>query len=173
MDPSLEAVELPLDDIAYPDLALAYRFWLGLRGARWAPARADLDPVDLPPHLLPRILMVDVVRDPLDFRYRHWGTGVTDLHGRDMTGRPVRDLRPPAFADLVWRQYAQVVERRAAALFVHEVPTRLGHWRRHAILRLPFSSDGERVDIILSQDDYAGAAEVLKPYYHEAMPVER
>lgn len=165
MDATLTAVELPLDDVPFPDLAQAHELWLRLRGQRWAPARADLDPVDIPRHILPRIIMVDVSDDPLDFRYRHWGTGVTALHGEDMTGRRVGALRPPVFAELVWRQYAEVVERKAAGLYVHEVPTKYRHWRRHAILRLPFSSDGERVDIVMSVDDYSDGVEQLRPYY--------
>jgi hypothetical protein len=52
--------------------ALAY--WEGKLSGRPMPTRRDFDPVFEIPHLLPWIMLVDVLREPLDFRYRLIGT---------------------------------------------------------------------------------------------------
>lgn len=161
-------VKLDLESHPFPDLDAMYVHWQRLRAGRFAPARADFDPVEVAPRLLPRILMVDVAGGPPEFTYRHWGTGVVDLHGRDLTGRPVTDLSPKAFADLSYRQYLEVVQSRAPGLYVHQVPGSAGRWYPHAILRLPFSSDGRAVDLVLSVDEYGADKELMKPYFQEA-----
>ncbi len=158
-------VKLDLESNPFPDLEAMHAHWQRLRGNRFAPSRADFDPVEVEPHLLPRILMIDVTGAPPEFTYRHWGTGIVDLHGRDMTGRPVTELNPKAFADLSYRQYMEVVETRAPGLYVHQVPGGAGRWYPHAILRLPFSSDGQGVDLVLSVDEYGADKELMKPYF--------
>lgn len=161
-------VKLDLESNPFPDLEAMHAHWQCLCAGRFAPSRADFDPVEIAPHLLPRILMIDVAGEPPEFTYRHWGTGIVDLHGKDLTGRPVTELNPKAFADLSYRQYLEVVQTRAPGLYVHQVPGEADRWYPHAILRLPFSSDGQRVDLVLSVDEYGHNKERLKLYFQDA-----
>lgn len=63
-----------------------YDYWTAKRGSRRAPTRADIDPLDIP-ELLPYLTLIDVLRDPLRFRYRLVGTAVVEALERDATGR--------------------------------------------------------------------------------------
>ena len=56
--------------------ALAY--WESKRSGRRMPARRDFDPVFEVPRLLPWIVLVDVLHEPLDFRFRLIGSGIVD-----------------------------------------------------------------------------------------------
>ncbi len=173
MEDQLTQAKLDLDANPFPDLEAMYAYWQDLRGDAFAPARAAFDPVDVAPCLLPRIMMVDVIGDPPDFVYRHWGTGITDLHGRDMTGRSVRGLAPAPFADLMWRQYVEVVETGTPGLYVHHLPGGADGRYPHAILRLPFSSDGTKADMVLSLDEYGHNKEQLRLYFRAAAPATK
>ena len=168
VDRPFTSVKASLQAIPFSSLRLMYDHWLELRGESPMPSRADFDPAEAPPRILPNIMMVDVSYGPLAFTYRVFGTGVADLHGVDLTGASILKIRPPAFAEMVWRQYAEVVEGKAPGLYLHKVPTKGGLLRPHAILRLPFSSDGKAVDIVLSVDEYCGRKEELRLVFEEA-----
>lgn len=60
-----------------------YRYWDSRRRGRKAPMRADLDPVIDVPKLVPHIILFDVRRDPLDFRFRLVGSAVRQNLSRD------------------------------------------------------------------------------------------
>ncbi|GGF07302.1 hypothetical protein GCM10011611_10930 [Aliidongia dinghuensis] len=146
----VEAVELDLAANPYPDLVRAHAYWLAKRQDRLAPRRRDLDPVDLV-EVLPRIMLVNVEREPLDFRYRLSGTGIGEMHGSDLTGTRPRDLRPPAYGRLIDSHYRAAVARRTPLLHLIVLDTTD---RAHAYVRLllPISEDGVEVTMLMSID---------------------
>ena len=101
----LDATELRLDapDLD-ADLKFALDYWFKKRAGRLAPTRADIDPVDIAP-LLPRVMLVDVSTDPVDFRFRLAGTGLFKIHGAELTNKRALDLEPPAYGALIHRLY--------------------------------------------------------------------
>ena len=52
------------------NLRQMYTYWLAKRGDRPMPRRSDLDPTEIPAHLLPGITLVDVVPDARRYVYR-------------------------------------------------------------------------------------------------------
>ena len=89
------------------EIALAY--WQSLRRGRKMPARADLDPVEIPT-TLPGALLVDVLDDPLDFRFRLVGADVDAIVGRRFRGVRFSEIPHMARGNRVFAQYAQVAE---------------------------------------------------------------
>lgn len=146
----VEAVELDVAANPYPDLERVHTYWLAKRQGRFAPRRRDLDPVDLV-EVLPRIMLVDIARDPLDFRYRLSGTGICDVHGTDPTGTRPRDLRPHAYGALIDNHYRAVVASGEPMLHLIVLDT-YDRARAYARLLLPLSEDGERVTMLMSID---------------------
>lgn len=72
----------------HSELVIAgYRYWESRRNGRLMPARADLDPLIDVPALVPNIMLFDVRRDPLDFRWRLLGTKVRQNFWKDYTGQ--------------------------------------------------------------------------------------
>jgi len=69
MNNEAKAAELPLEGMPYNDLQEVLDYWNAKRGSRFAPARADIEPLVLTA-ALPRILLAEVLSDPFDFRCR-------------------------------------------------------------------------------------------------------
>src|SRR5271156_5540211 len=86
LDPSIDAPE------HNSRLQAVHRYWLARCDGPKLPARRGIDPIDLKPHL-PNLLLVDVTRDPMRFRYRLFGTGLVALYNREMTGKYVDEIK--------------------------------------------------------------------------------
>lgn len=117
------------------------------------PAWTDIDLSDFPTNLIPRVCVIDVSASPLDFRYRFWGTAITGMHHYDLTGKSVRELTPPDYADCIWNQYFEVLTAGEPAAFMTEVPLERGLTTYYAVVRMPLSA-GDGVEQILSVEAY-------------------
>ncbi|MFA7638282.1 MAG: PAS domain-containing protein [Parvibaculum sp.] len=71
-----------------PRLAYLFDYWRRKRGDRPAASRTDLMPSEIKP-FLPIMNLLDVHREPLEFRHRLVGTEIVEAVGRDVTGRTV------------------------------------------------------------------------------------
>ncbi|GAB2177352.1 PAS domain-containing protein [Dongia sp. agr-C8] len=165
--PQLDAMQLRLDDPDLDaDLKFALDYWFGKCAGRLAPTRADIDPVEIAP-LLPRVMLVDVSTDPIDFRFRLAGTGLFKIHGAELTNKRALDLEPPAYGALIHRLYCDALTCRApmAHRLLIECET-----RRSAYLRviLPLSEDGATINRLLTVESYADAAQDLRDCFAEA-----
>jgi hypothetical protein len=150
------------DELAFQQVALglnqrvnqnAAEYWNRIRGNRRIPLRQDFDPTDIP-RVLPSIIMLEVVRPELDFRYRLMGTRWVDHFGRNDTGRLMSDLehqRPPS---KVWSA-AEKVTREAMPL-APDLPYvgKLFGNREIEVLMSPLSREGDMVDFLLVTVDF-------------------
>jgi hypothetical protein len=67
---------------------LGAEVWNSLRADGSLPTRGDIDPTKLPGSVLPHILLIDIEEgDASRFRWRLIGTHITNVLGRDSTGR--------------------------------------------------------------------------------------
>lgn len=123
--------------------------WRNKAGGRLAPRRDELDRLEIPLDAVSRIVIVDVLTEPLDFRYRHFGTWHVDSHGRDMTGRLVSEYDDAEYRSLVMRDYAKVLATQAPTLSLVDM-TLKGLPYRCEILRMPLSDDGRTVAKIMA-----------------------
>src|SRR5690554_3365768 len=85
-----------------PRLAYLFDYWRKKRGDRPAASRTDLMPSEIKP-FLPIMNLVDVQRDPLQFRHRLVGTEIVEAVGRDVTGRLIS---PQLYGD----DYEEILE---------------------------------------------------------------
>lgn len=170
--------KVDVDHRKFPDLGVVSEYWLRKKqeSGRFAPSWRDVELFDLPSRLIPRICVVDVLPDDgppdgPDFRYRFWGTGVTNLHSYDLTGKSVLDLVPAYYARCIWQQYCAVLEARQPIGFLTEVPKPNGVFTYYAAVRFPLSSDGETVDLIMTAEDYGDERKPLKELFEEVWKV--
>ena len=135
-------------EIRHPNLVRLYRHWEMLKGTREMPSRAEFDPLALP-DLLGNLLLIDVLRDPLRFRYRLIGSRLTERVGRDMTGHFFDEVPEPLYRERLYAWHGGVVEARAprAATTARRL---LERWEPYEILTLPLSTDGVHVDMTLT-----------------------
>jgi hypothetical protein len=163
----IDAVELPLDSPGLDsDLGFALDYWRRKRGRRIAPARGDIDPVEIA-RVLPRVMLVDVSADPVDFRFRLAGTGLFKIHGGELTSKRALDLEPPAYGALIHGHYCDALARCAPV--AHRVRIEC-ETRRSAYMRiiLPLSEDGQSINRLMTVESYADAAQDLRDCFEEA-----
>ena len=89
----------------------ALDYWDSKRAGRRMPARRDIEPTEIV-GLLPYVVLIDVERDPLDFRYRLVGTGVAARFGRDHTGARFSSLMQQNKESEAWSAAARILEEK-------------------------------------------------------------
>lgn len=132
-------------DLPDPKLQRLHAIWLDKCGPDRLPGRADFDPVELPPDLLPWITIFDVERER--FRIRLVGTGIVEALGMDTTGRHLDEL-----------PNTQALQDRARWVVAHAKPYFISdltmvwdqdRYGRYSVLCAPLATDGAEVDKLL------------------------
>ncbi len=142
-------VDRPPPSSADPRLHSLHAYWTEIRGQRRFPARADLDPIDIP-DLLPYLSLVDVRTGADRFVYRLAGTMVVDLLRREVTGLPVGTGVKPTELESVLSRYRRVADE-GVALYHHDLTQEQANdYTGIDRLMLPMGDRDERVDLILS-----------------------
>ena len=159
----VEAVELDIAANPHADLRRVHAYWTAKRQDRFAPRRLDIDPVDMV-EVLPRIMLVDIEADPLDFRYRLAGTGICTIHGTDPTGLRPRSLLPSDYGALIDRHYREAVARKTPLLHLIVLDTS-DRARAYSRLLLPLSEDGENVTMLMSIDSKEREGRPLRRFF--------
>jgi hypothetical protein len=132
-----------------------FAYWTKLKRGDRLPGRRDIDPEGFKRHL-PTVSLVNVIREPLDFRMRLAGTGLYGVYGREITGLGLTDIYPAMEAGEWHDRLKRVVETRKPGMGVHSMAWR-GAGRLSIVwLRLPLAADGETVDMILGYDAVVG-----------------
>lgn len=128
-------------------LTEAYAYWESKRGERPMPSRRDIDPVEIPA-LLPYVTLIDVLSDPLDFRYRLIGTEVRNISEGNYAGKRFSELPSKGRGSVIWDTCEQTVLARSP---FSQSPPYAGpeqSLRDCENLLLPLSEDGAQVNMI-------------------------
>jgi hypothetical protein len=133
-----------------------FAYWASLRRGASLPARADLHPSGIK-RLLPTVSLIDVVREPRDYRLRLAGTGLYGVYGREITGKGLTEVYNTAAADYWRKELDKVVDERRPGVGVHSLAWRGAPHVSILWLRLPLASNGKDVDMILGYDAVVGA----------------
>ena len=111
------------------------------------PARRDIDPAEIP-DLLPNVVLVDVERDPPDFRYRLIGTAITARLARDYTGTCFSSLPHQQAGSRVWETATRIVAEKKPIF--SDIPyVGPDRWvRGYRDLYMPLSENDDDVNMI-------------------------
>jgi hypothetical protein len=137
----------PLAGVSDPGLHRFFAYMEAKRGGREFAARRDIDPLDFA-YILGNILLFDVLYEPLRFRYRLVGSVIPAKTGYDMTAKYLHEHPHPAYRDYMLDRYAELIRSRRLAsgnydLFMDRES------KRYQYLRVPLSSDGRTIDMII------------------------
>lgn len=145
-----------LDQIETPCLRRLYAYWDERRQGREFPARGDLDPVDFR-YILGHVLLIDVLDDPLRFRFRLHGSELAARAGYDMTGKMADDLPNAANRALLIERCRLLVETRQPMAAADE---RILGRRRfgYEVIWLPLARDGRHIDMLMAGLVYRSSA---------------
>ncbi|MFC3070976.1 motility/cell cycle regulatory protein MopJ [Phenylobacterium soli] len=135
-----------------------FAYWASRRKGAMLPGRRDLSPGDIK-RLLPTVSLIDVLREPLDFRVRLAGTALYDVYGREITGRRLAEIYNSSAADY-WRSELSQVAEGKPSVGVHNLAWRGASHLSILWLRLPLASNGTDVDMILGYDAVIGLGQV-------------
>ena len=104
-------MEILVGDIGIPNLKAFLAYGETLRGERVAPSWEDFTLLALDAKVIPHIIVVDVLRHPLDFFMRFWGTAHVTAKGFDKTGKSVND--PPRFRGTsAFNEYSRILKEK-------------------------------------------------------------
>jgi hypothetical protein len=132
-----------------------FAYWASLRRGGALPARRDLQPGAIK-RLLPTLSLIDVLREPLDFRMRLAGTGLYDVYGREITGKRLGEVYNTAAADYWRAELSKVVKEKRPSAGVHNLAWRGASHLSILWLRLPLSTGDGEVNMILGYDAVVG-----------------
>jgi hypothetical protein len=133
--------------IQHPSSLRLYDYWSARRRDRAYPARRDVDPAELR-FALGNLMLIDVQREPLDFRIRLQGTLIARRVGWDLTGRFIGEIPDPELRERLRTSYTEVVATGQPSVACLE-RSFAGLWRRYEVVRLPLADDGRTIDMLL------------------------
>lgn len=157
----LSAATRFLEQIDEERLRELYRYWNELRGNRFAPSYAEVDPVAIP-GLLPYLLVTQVeeAESGRRYRYRLCGAEVEQSFGCSMRGRYIDDLMQGRYRDYILGLYDRLVDQGSPIYTVSVYYNRTHHTKR---LMLPLSRDGKTVDMVLSGQTFQWSSGSPRP----------
>ncbi len=138
--------EDPLAGLDEPNLRRLYEYWDAARRGRRMPARADIDPVEIP-WALGDLSLIDVLPDGR-FRWRLDGTNLVDFFRCDMTGKELDRYPHPEAAERLRVDFRKAVDTRAPHHFMNRYDDERRSWRYQTLV-LPLSDDGETVNMLV------------------------
>jgi hypothetical protein len=130
-------------------------YWRMIRGARNMPSRDDVDPLQMPRHLLPHLELIDIERQPkFRLRWRLIGTHVTTAVARDATGKYFDEIYTGEDFATISGPF-EWVAANAMPLRWYGTSAFVGkEWLAYEGVYLPLSSDDKTVDRILGAVQY-------------------
>jgi hypothetical protein len=126
-----------------------FRYWESKRHGVEIPARSAFDPLFEIPALVRFMMLKDVRREPLDFRYRLVGTGLRTHMTKDWTGAWMSEVEYQKPPSTIWDYHKQVAET-GEPLFIK--PNYVGPGKDYLAIEsvmLPLAEDGRTVDMIM------------------------
>lgn len=129
-------------------LKAVYAYWQQKRGGRPMPARRDIEPLDIPA-VLPHLMLIDVEPGPR-YRYRLFGTEVTEAFGMNPTGKYVDEVMVGDYEKFLLGLYDDLCREKQPIYSTSIYGTKRDAKMWTQRLMLPLSSDGSTVDKVLA-----------------------
>lgn len=153
------------DDLPEGPLRFLAGFWRRHHDGDTLPGVDIVDPLALKP-ALGYLMLLDVLDDGWDYRYRIYGSQIAQRYGRDLTGRRTSDIARTAYTGLFYiAGYRAVLARRRPLFSVSSSPNYVAavDWSR---LALPLAGpDGTITRLLVGNvpGDWRPATEPLPP----------
>lgn len=130
-------------------LTALYDYWRSRRSGEKLPARADIDPIEMPRAALPHIVLADVGDEGNRIHYRLVGTSIVNEWGGDFTGKCIDEIMDGTYLQFVRGLFIDVMKHRCAVLSESTFRWDVGKVVGARRLYMPLASDGEMVDMVL------------------------
>ncbi len=134
---------------------------------------AEFNIPDLLVNVIPWSVLVDVLGDPPEFRYRFWGTERVRLIGYEMTGKTILDIRHAEMRDANLKEYQDVLRAKKPMLCQSINIWPSGRREMFQSMRLPISRDGHSVTQIYSIINFVEISAMHYKYFGTEIPLEK
>jgi hypothetical protein len=145
-------------------------YWLAKAKGK-VPSRSDIDPVDVR-ELLPNLMMIDMLGDPVRFRYRLVGTRVVQYTGFDFTGRCIDEMVFQG-RDFMEQCYRRMLAEKRPIFGHYAWLVRSRHFGQCEFGLFPLSDDGVTVNRGISIEDYERMERDILTFGQQAAPVRK
>jgi hypothetical protein len=135
--------------IGHPKLQALHAFWDQMRGERALPTR-DAFPFEALRIWLGHIAIVEVLREPAQFRFRLFGTRLVELAGKDLTGQTFDKCVPPDRFAAAVDPYNECLARCGPVVRAVRYAAPGGAPFMLEQLLLPCASDQGAIDVIVA-----------------------
>ncbi len=145
--------ELSSDALESEKLRRFHQIWMEVRGARELPFRAEVSPEQLG-FLLGHVTIVEVLGEPLNFRYKLIGTKIEEAGRLGDQGKTVDQIQPIGYREIVDAAFRRVVDGREP---ICQRITYQYHQRQVSLERVivPFTVAGSDVEVLFEASDWA------------------
>lgn len=127
-------------------------YWVNLRQNRLMPKKQDFSPAAIVRHL-PNIALVDVFHNPLRFQYRLLGTRITELAGRNATGKWLNEeLYGDRTDDILW-MYRNCASTMQPVAVREQIQFANKSWLNVDVVAFPMSDSNNKMITILGAVD--------------------
>mgnify|MGYP005749101669 CR=1 FL=1 len=141
-------LELPLEELgSTPLLRQMYDWW---HKADDLPHWKDVSPFTIPRGLLPRIILVEMSRDPVRFKIRLAGTALCAEQGWELKGHYVDEIYNARDYKVIEANYLDCAKTRQPRFSERHVLCTTGNWVVYRVLILPLRDDEGEVAGFLS-----------------------
>jgi len=137
-----------------PQQTTIYDYWRSRCKNGTFPSRFDIEPEHITTHL-PTVSLLEVgeiSQTERRFRYRLAGTGFWKLFDQEIQGQYVDELPIGDRRNYWHRILGNIIDKRRPMAGVTKPGTPLGSHLAQFWIRLPLSTDGENIDMILGYD---------------------
>lgn len=153
LDKNIVIETLPSERLESEKLRRLLQYWLDLRGASRMPDRAAFSSPEQLGFILGQITLVDVQREPLNFYFRLVGTKIEEAGRRGDQGKTLDAVEPASYREtleLIYRETTEAAEPGLKRIRLLREADEV--WYEQVVL--PFTRDGDRVDMLLSGTDW-------------------
>ncbi|HKX07283.1 MAG TPA: hypothetical protein VJN67_03785 [Stellaceae bacterium] len=154
----VKSTKLPLSSLKVPYMRAALDRWRAAASGGALPSECAVNPLGLA-EAAGFSGLIDVLRNPLDFKYRYFGPKMATALGADYTGRRVSELDPRKYIGLLMVDYVSAVNDREPVF--SRLAMHLDAKRQWSYVRLlmPLSNSGRDADAIWAVTHYDGGTE--------------
>ena len=142
-----------IEDVPSTRARRMHQYWLGKKGARLMPTRADIDPGEIR-DLLPHVILTRLEYEPFRVLYKLIGTRAVENAGMDYSGRYLDELEFVSEFGTDWPGTYRTIASEKAPLFgLCQIRFTDGVVKPYVVAMFPLSNDGVRVDQVLAIED--------------------
>lgn len=124
-------------------------YWRGLADGEGPPLAARFDPLDIT-FMLERVALVEVAPTLEAYRFRVWGTGLTDMFGEERSWKRFGDLRHIENWDEVFERYSLVAKSGKPDILNDRLISTDRDYVKYRRVCLPLAEADGTISLILS-----------------------